>query len=110
MKRIIFTVLLAAVCIATMTGCGAILYGGGILYADAKQPMSAIAYYGDHATGYSKIGKASNTAILGILLTGDASLDAAMHSAAITKVHHVDTQYTNILGIIQTQTTIVYGE
>lgn len=110
MKRIIFTVLLAAVCVATFTGCGAILYGGGALYADAKQPANALAYYGPTATGYSKVGKATNTSILGILLTGDASLDAAMRAAAITKVHHVDEQYTNILGIIQTVTTIVYGE
>lgn len=110
MKRIILTVLLAALCITTLTGCGALMFGGGMLYADAKQPMGACAYYGGTASGYSKVGKASNTAILGILLTGDASLDAAMRSASITKIHHVDQQYTNILGLIQTSTTIVYGE
>ena len=110
MKRIILTALLAAVCITTLTGCGAILFGGGLFYADVKAPMGSIAYYGPDASGYSKVGKASNTTILGILLTGDASLDAAMRANAITKVHHVDQQYTNILGLIQTTTTIVYGE
>jgi hypothetical protein len=110
MKRIILTVLLAAVCLTTLTGCGAILFGGGLFYADVKAPMGAISYYGASANGYSKVGKAANTTILGILLTGDASLDAAMRSASITKIHHVDQQYTNILGLIQTSTTIVYGE
>jgi hypothetical protein len=28
----------------------------------------------------------------------------------ITKIHHVDSEETNILGVYCTQTTVVYGE
>jgi hypothetical protein len=110
MKRFLLLAVLAGFCLTTMVGCGAVLYGGGSLYADAKTPMGQIAYYGPNTTSSAKVGKASNTAILGILLTGDASLDAAMRAGGITKVNHVDQQYKNILGIISTTTTIVYGE
>jgi len=55
------------------------------------------------------MGTAKATAIIGIA-TGDASIAAAMSNGGITKVHHVDTEVTNILGIYATYTTVVYGE
>jgi hypothetical protein len=58
----------------------------------------------------SKKGEASFTSILGILATGDASLKEAMERGGITKIHHIDQQVTNILGIIATYKVIVYGE
>ncbi len=41
---------------------------------------------------------------------GDASIDAAKRNGKITKVHHVDWQVENILGIIGKYKVIVYGE
>lgn len=42
---------------------------------------------------------------------GDCSVDAAMRDGHITKVHHVDSQFTNILfGIYGHYTTVVHGE
>ena len=111
MRKILLLATLVAVCI-TMTGCGAMLAvgGGGILYQDTKAPAAALAYYGPTATQGMKTGTGSFTSILGILATGDASLDAAMRSGGITKLHHVDTEVTSILGIISTYKIIVYGE
>jgi hypothetical protein len=112
MRRLLLVAVLAGFCLTLTAGCGAFMTmgGAGMFYADTKAPSNALAYYGPTTSANSKMGKAQFSAILGILATGDASLDAAMRAGGITKIHHVDTQYTNILGIIQTYTLIVYGE
>ena len=70
----------------------------------------AAAYYGPTATTQARVGEASMQSILGIITTGDASIQRAMQVGGITNVHHIDTQMTNILGIIATYKVIVYGE
>jgi predicted small lipoprotein YifL len=105
-KILLFAVVIAAV--ATMTSCGAM--GGvgapsGSLYADVTYDGISTA----NGLG-SKVGKASANAYLGLIALGDASIDAAAKAAGITKVSHVDHQMRNILGILVTYTTIVYGE
>ncbi|MCK9450733.1 MAG: TRL-like family protein [Bacteroidales bacterium] len=77
----------------------------GFLYMDVKAPLTATGN-----SGSSKVGSASAKSILGIVATGDASIDAAAKSAGITKIHHVDEQSTSILGIIATYKVYVYGE
>lgn len=79
----------------------------GTLYTDVKAPLIAT----QHQT-YSKIGKAECTSILGLIATGDASIEAAAAAApngGITKIHHVDYE-SNILGIYAKFTTVVYGD
>ena len=41
---------------------------------------------------------------------GDASIKKAMENGDITKIHHVDYEVRNILGIVGSTTTIVWGE
>lgn len=85
-------------CLATQAGMGGI-------YTDLKQ--------GEMATSNvrgSKIGKSSASAYLGLIAIGDASIDAAAKNGGITRISHVDSQKKSILGIINTTTTIVYGE
>lgn len=77
----------------------------GFWYTDVKAPLAATSN-----SGSSKVGSASAKSILGIVATGDASIDAAAKSAGITKIHHVDEQATSILGIIATYKVYVYGE
>nr|NQU90667.1 hypothetical protein [Bacteroidota bacterium] len=77
----------------------------GFIYTDVKAP---IAVTGN--TGSTKVGTAKMQSILGLVATGDASIEAAAKSAGITKIHHVDYEATGILGIIATFTTVVYGE
>ena len=77
----------------------------GIYYTNVKAPVAV--------TGNSnstKVGTSQATSILGIVATGDASIDAAARSAGISKIHHVDEQSTNILGIIAKYKVYVYGE
>lgn len=77
----------------------------GAWYTDVKAPLTATG--NNNAT---KVGSAEATSILGLIATGDASIDAAAKSAGITKIHHVDEHATSILGIFATYKVMVYGE
>lgn len=63
----------------------------------------------DNNVGMSKVGKATASGII-CFTEGDSSIKAAMDNGGITKIHHIDYKVKNILGIIGSSTTIVYGE
>lgn len=77
----------------------------GFVYTDVKSPVAVT-----ENENASKVGTAEATSILGIVATGDASIDAAAKSAGITKIHHVDAQSTGVLGIFAKYKVYVYGE
>ena len=77
----------------------------GAIYTDVKAPFAATAN-----PVASKVGTAEATSILGLIATGDASIQAAAQKAGITKISHVDYQSTSILGIYAKYTVYVYGE
>ena len=77
----------------------------GVIYTDVKSPVAVT-----DNEGSSKVGKAEATSILGIVATGDASVDAAAKAAGISKIHHVDQKGTSILGIFAKYEVFVYGE
>ena len=56
--------------------------------------------------------KSGTAEVNGIILfsSGDASIAAAMKNGGITKLHRVDHEYSNILGIVSKKKTIVWGE
>jgi hypothetical protein len=98
-------IILATVSIsALIAGCSAVTPMNGGLYTNLKGPVAV-----GPASGSSKVGRAQSTAIIGIA-TGDSSISAAMANGKITKVHHVDSEVSNLLGIYATYTTVVYGE
>ncbi len=78
----------------------------GMLFAQTKGPFQVV----DASVKADKVGKASVQSILGIYSAGDASLSAAMANGGITKVHHVDYECSNLLGIMASYTVVVYGE
>jgi hypothetical protein len=57
----------------------------------------------------TKVGRATMRSILGIYAVGDASIEAAAKNAGITRIHHVDYQSQNLLGVMSDFTVIVYG-
>ncbi len=75
------------------------------LYTDVKAPVAVTSN-----SNSSKVGTSEATSILGIVATGDASIEAAAKSAGITKIHHVDEHSTNILGLFAKYKVYVYGE
>jgi hypothetical protein len=89
-----------------LTGCAAV--GHGPVTApvtwEMKGPVSA-----GPATGSSKVGRSEAWGIL-LYATGDASISTAMARGGITRIHHVDHETLNVLGIYARYTTVVYGE
>ncbi len=106
MKKLKFLVLAAGAALM-LSSCAMVLTSPltGGLYSDVKAPVLATAN-----AGSSKVGTAEAQSILGLVATGDASIETAAKSAGITKIHHVDKQATSILGIIATYKIYVYGE
>ena len=58
----------------------------------------------------SKRGEACSNNILGLVATGDSSIDAAKKNAGITRVASVDHTSTRVLGYFARFCTIVKGE
>ncbi len=106
MRKIASHVLVTVSCAAMLTGCAVIPQGPitAPLMLDMKGPVSTGA-----AAGSAKVGRSEAWGIL-IFATGDASISAAMRNGGVTRVHHVDNETMNILGIYAKYTTIVYGE
>ena len=77
----------------------------GVLYTEVTLP--AIATSNAQAT---KVGVSECTSILALVAMGDASISAAAKNGGITKIHSVDWEAKNILGIYGTYRTIVRGE
>lgn len=104
-RTIVYVGLLCAV-VALGAGCATVFTPAWGFYTDAKWDGPL----GEADEGYSKIGTATATSILGIIATGDASITTAMKNGGISTVHHVDHTSKNILGIYAEYTTVVYGE
>ena len=93
--------------VAILAGCAMPMNGpvyGGI-FGKVRGPQSL----GDTAVSQAKTGSAESKSIVGVAM-GDSSIAAAMKDGNITKVHHVDTETFNVLGVYATSKTIVYGE
>lgn len=105
MRKIGSHLILTLFCAALLTGC-ALSHGPVVapITLNMKGPVSA-----GPATGSAKVGRAEARGIL-VFSTGDASISAAMQNGGITRIHHVDQETQNILGIWAKYTTVVYGE
>lgn len=79
--------------------------GVGVLYTEATDAVSATGN-----TVGMKVGKAKSTNVLGLVVIGNASINAAAKEAGITKISHVDRKVKSLLGLFATSEVIVYGE
>jgi len=104
MRKAMLSLVVGVSAIVMMTGCAGVTPMTGTLYVDMKGPVAV-----GSATSAAKMGTSKATAIIGIV-TGDASIEAAMQNGGITKVHHVDSKVKSILGIYAEYETVVYGE
>ena len=106
MKRIVAPLVVSFFAATVLAGCIVPSPVAGGLYTNAKGPVTATA----STAGFSKVGTATATSILGLIGTGDASIDAAMRNGGITKIHHVDYEAMQFLGLFGKLTVIVYGD
>ena len=105
MKKLLTAIAITATVV--LTGC-ATSTPVGSLYTQVKLPVAVTE--AKAASTKLKVGKAECKSILGLVATGDASIDTAAKNAGITTIHHVDWEAENILGIIGTYRCVVYGE
>ncbi len=87
------------------TGC-ATPYPIGSAYTQLRLPITATANTGKA----TKVGVAECRSYLTLIAIGDASIEAAKRNGGITRVHHVDWDVENILGLIGRYRVTVYGE
>jgi len=76
----------------------------GFLYTKVQGPITT-----GNGTNTSKTGQACATNILGLISTGDASIDAAKKAGGITTVSSVDHDSTSILMLYGQFCTVVKG-
>jgi hypothetical protein len=101
MKRM--TVLLLAVLLG---GCAvASSPVTGVMYANVKAPLTATTSTEEP----QRVGRASARSILGIVASGDASIQTAARNGGITEIHHVDYEASNFFGVLAEYTVVVYG-
>jgi len=91
--------------VALLSGCATTMPVGA-LYTEVQLPITATEASGSG----SKVGTATCTSILSLLATGDCSINAAAKSGGITKIHHVDWQARNILGLYGEYHVSVHGD
>ena len=112
MSKLIACVALSSVvvfmsgCIGVMPGTGSATVAG--IFSQVQGAVVAGAPVGQ-TTSTAKIGMADSQAIL-FFATGDSSVQKAMENGGITKIHHVDCKFMNVLGVYAKYTTVVYGE
>jgi hypothetical protein len=115
MRASCFILLCVGLCLL-MTGCVANMFPGGptptgILVSTVRSPAQNLTVATDASARGTKCGSSSASAVFGLFAFGDASVDAAMKRAGITKVHHVDHEVNLVLlGLFISSRTLVYGE
>lgn len=77
----------------------------GLMYANVKAPMTATA--ADDKP--QRVGRASVRSVLGIIATGDASINTAARNGGIREIHYVDYESQNFFGVLAEFTVVVYG-
>ena len=102
MKKLFKTMAVAA--ILSLASCASVPTAA-TLYTDVTEGLTATSN-----TVGTKVGKASASNVLGLIATGDASINEAAKQAGIKKISHVDVKKFSILGLFTTITTSVYGE
>jgi hypothetical protein len=89
-------------CAQTSNGVNA-----GFIYNSWKDrdPISRV----DNSIAASRSGQACVHNVLGLVATGDSSIDSAKKNGNITKVTHVDRNFMSVLGFYAEGCTVVYG-
>lgn len=90
-----------------VTSCASLTTKGGmgVLYTGVSEGEAVTAN-----TLGKKVGTAEITNILGLVTTGDASIQTAAKNAGITRISHIDCKKTSVIGVYGKYTVYVYGD
>jgi hypothetical protein len=100
-------VVLPLVSAAVMSGCAAMSTRSpvtGFLYSDNQTAIAATSNQAGN-----RVGEACATSILGLVGTGDASIEAARRNGGITMITSVDAKNEAYVGVYAKTCTIVRG-
>lgn len=109
MKKLLYA-LIGLTLAFSLTGCGAVNPYFGGLYTNVTTPTTDLEVQSDSNAGNEKVGEVGCTSILGLIAIGDCSVKAAMEAGDLQQIHHVDQNYTQILGLYSKMTIKAYGE
>jgi hypothetical protein len=103
---IVVTLSMAALGMGALSGCAALGRAPvtGIFYSDLQDGITAT-----YSQRPAKRGEACATSILGLVATGDASINTARTNGNINAVSSVDYSTSNILGVYAKYCIIVRG-
>jgi len=108
MKKVVALSVVAAILALFVFGCAASTPPvPGYLYTQVK---SATAVGPASPAGELKSGEACVISILGLVATGDASIEAAKTAGQINSIAYVDYTGFSILGVYAKYCTVVYGK
>ena len=100
-KKIATSALLVSA--VTLTGCATSVPVGSV-FTNVQLPVAATSN-----AQASKSGSATCASILGLVATGDCSMETAKKNGNITSVAHADWKANNILGIFGNYELTVHG-
>jgi len=105
--RTLLLVGVALASVALVAGCGVMAMAPVVapITIDLKGPVQV-------ADNQVKATKTGVSEAMGVILVavGDASIQKAAQNGGITRIHHVDSETLNVLGIYARYRTVVYGE
>lgn len=102
MKRLLALGLIGAALSGCAVGVSPVT---GMWYTNVSGPVTV----GSSTDTPTKVGRATVRSLFGVYAVGDASIDTAAKNGGITRIHHVDFETQNILGVVADFTTVVYG-
>lgn len=88
-----------------LVGCASVGPTGGALFHDIKYGVDATPN-----TEATKKGEACQSSVLGLVGSGDASIEAAKKDAQITQVSSVDASSFSVLWFYNKYCTVVHGK
>ena len=104
----------AFVCVAAtgLSGCAGVAFAGtgAIGFSTLYANTAGTEYVNDQTRLGSKSGEGCVTSILGIITTGDASVNETARKANISRVSHIDYRFENLLGFYAKYCAVIYGE
>jgi hypothetical protein len=109
MKRVMLLMLAAVICVGA-AGCYVtpVQPPRGWIVSNIRAPLSADNQ--EVRVAGQKMGTATVETYLGIIATGDCSIEEAAKDVKISKISYVDYEYFNVLGVYQRFTVIVHGD
>jgi len=105
MKKVLTYAAMAAATAVIFTGC-AVHPTVGAIYQNIEAPVTATSSTEGLKTGESD----TCTSILGLVATGNCSIENAKANSGITDVSSVDYQITSILSLYSTGKTVIKGK